>query len=170
MQRARTHTRFFRLVYDSPKQSDIFSGINIRIHIVPAISALERLVFSCAKMVALRTSLRSICWLNDNQRNTCHLCLILKKCSQLIKAPRVKFLLKGLVPALGSGTYLRQILNGNAYPSELGIRYDLCGNGMVDYRCSGSLSPFKPFQKSGTSTLTFVNATFCTFVISKRKS
>ena len=119
MQRARTHTRFFRLVYDSPKQSDIFSGINIRIHIVPAISALERLVFSCAKMVALRTSLRSICWLNDNQRNTCHLCLILKKCSQLIKAPRVKFLLKGLVPALGSGTYLRQILNGNAYPLSL---------------------------------------------------
>lgn len=40
MQIARPHTRFFRLVYDSPKQSDILCGINIRIHIVSAISAV----------------------------------------------------------------------------------------------------------------------------------
>ena len=51
MQIARPHTRFFRLVYDSPKQSDILCGINIRIHIVSAISALERLVSSCADTV-----------------------------------------------------------------------------------------------------------------------
>lgn len=79
MQIARPHTRFFRLVYDSPKQSDILCGINIRIHIVSAISALERLVSSCADMVAHRASLRSICWFHDNQRHTRHSRLVFHK-------------------------------------------------------------------------------------------
>ena len=62
MQISTPHTRFFRLVYDSPKQGDIYSGINIRVHIVPAMIALERLVIPSANMMALGTSLGSICW------------------------------------------------------------------------------------------------------------
>lgn len=91
MQIARPHTRFFRLVYDSPKQSDILCGINIRIHIVSAISALERLVSSCADMVAHRASLRSICWLHDNQGYTRHPSLVFHKGAELMEAPRIEF-------------------------------------------------------------------------------
>ena len=53
MQISTPHTRFFRLFYCSPKQGDIYSGINIRIHIVPAMLALERLVIPSTNMMAL---------------------------------------------------------------------------------------------------------------------
>lgn len=163
MQIARPHTRFFRLAYSSPKQSDILSGIDIRIHIVSAISALKGLVLSCADMMALGTGLGSICRVNDNQRDSSHLCLVFKECSQLVEAPGIKFFSECSVPALGSGAYFGKALDGNAYSSEFGFRYNLLGNGMVDYRCSGSFFPFKPFQKSGTATLAFVRAPFRAF-------
>lgn len=163
MQIARPHTRFFRLVYDSPKQSDILCGINIRIHIASAISALERLVASCAYMVAHGTGLRSICWLHDNQRYTCHSRLVFHKGTELMEAPRIEFFPKALVPAFGGGAYIRQVLYGNTKPSDFGFHNDLFGNGVVDYRRGSSFFPFKPFQEFGAATFAFVSAAFRAF-------
>lgn len=163
MQIARPHTRFFRLVYDSPKQSDILCGINIRIHIVSAISALERLVSSCADMVAHRASLRSICWFHDNKRHTRHSRLVFHKGAELMEAPRIEFFSKALVPAFGGGAYIRQVLYGNTKPSDFGFHNDLFGNGVVDYRRGSSFFPFKPFQEFGAATFAFVSAAFRAF-------
>lgn len=163
MQIARPHTRFFRLVYDSPKQSDILCGINIRIHIVSAISALERLVSSCADTVAHRASLRSICWLHDNQGYTRHSSLVFHKGAELMEAPRIEFFSKALVPAFGGGAYIGQVLYGNTKTPCFGFHNDLFGNGVVDYRRGSSFFPFKPFQEFGAATFAFVNAAFRAF-------
>ena len=85
MQISTPHTRFFRLFYCSPKQGDIYSGINIRIHIVPAMIALERLVIPSANMMALGTSLGSICWWNDNQRYSIPFSFVFNKIPKLGK-------------------------------------------------------------------------------------
>lgn len=89
MQSARQHTRFFRLVYYSPKQSDILCGIDVRIHIATAMIALERLVASYTDMVASVTSLRSIFRLNYNQLYTGKPALVSKKLPKLAEIPRV---------------------------------------------------------------------------------
>lgn len=100
MQISTPHTRFFRLVYDSPKQGDIYSGINIRVHIVPAMIALERLVIPSANMMALGTSLGSICWWNDNQRYSIPFSLVFNKRPKLEKTQELSSLLNVLFPRL----------------------------------------------------------------------
>lgn len=163
MQIARPHTRFFRLVYDSPKQSDILCGINVRIHIASAISALERLVSSCADMVAHGTGLRSICRFHDNQRHTRHSRLVFQKRTQLEEVPRIELSSECFVSAFGGGAYIGQVLYGNTKSSDFGFHYDLFGNGVVDYRRGSSFFPFKPFQEFGAATFAFVSAAFRAF-------
>ena len=169
MQITRPHTRFFRLVYDSPKQSDILCGINVRIHIASAISALERLVASCADTVAFATSLRSICVWNNDNLYTCSFAFVFKERTQLVEIPVIASTAKSLVPPLGVHffTDVFQILNGNAHPFGFGFHYDLFGNGVVDYCCGSSFFPFEPFQELGTSTFAFVSATFRAFGLNR---
>lgn len=167
MQSARQHTRFFRLVYDSPKQSDILCGINVRIHIATAIMALERLVISCTYMLALVASLRSICRWNDNQLNARKFALVCKKLSKLTEIPRVEFSLKCIVSTLRSFSDIFQVLNSYADTSLYGFGNNMLGNSMVDYRCGGLFSPFKPFQKSGASTLALPFSAFCAFGLNR---
>lgn len=163
MQSARQHTRFFRLVYYSPKQSDILCGIDVRIHIATAMIALERLVASYTDMVAFVTSLRSIFRLNYNQLHTGKSALVSKEFPKLAEIPRVEFCPEGLVSPLGCPADMLQVLNGYANASLLGFGNNTLGNSVVDYRCGSSFSPFKPFQESGTSTLALSCSASCAF-------
>ena len=167
MQIARQHTRFFRQVYDNPKQSDILCGINIRIHIASAILALKRLVVSCPGMLALVASLRSICRWNDNQLDSGKFALVGKELPKLTEIPRIEFCFKGLVSPFGCFANVFQVLNGYAGASLSGFGNNILGNGMVDYHCSGLFSPFKPFQKSGASTLALPCSAFCAFGLNR---
>lgn len=167
MQTARPHTRFFRLVYGSPKQSDILCGVDVRIHIVSAIYTLEVLVLSCADMVALRTSLGSICLVHDNQRYTCPLGLIFQTRAELPEAPGIELPSESPVPVFGGGADVGQILNGNTKPFGLGFHYYLFGNGVVDYCCSSPFFPFEPFQEFCTATFAFMGATFHAFGLNR---
>ena len=167
MQISTPHTRFFRLFYCSPKQGDIYSGINIRIHIVPAMIALERLVIPSANMMALGTSLGSICWWNDNQRYSIPFSLVFNKRPKLEKTPRVKFSFERFIPTLGIRSDVCQVFNGDANSSSFSfIDYSL-GDGVIDYRCRGSLFPFKPFQESSASTFTFTCSTSSAFGLNR---
>lgn len=167
MQISTPHTRFFRLVYGSPKQGDIYSGINIRIHIVPAMLALERLVIPSTNMMALGTSLGSICWWNDNQRYSIPFSLVFNKRPELGKTPRVKFSFERFIPTLGIRSDVCQVFNGDANSSSFSfIDYSL-GDGVIDYRCRGSLFPFKPFQESSASTFTFTCSTSSAFGLNR---
>lgn len=163
MQSARQHTRFFRLVYYSPKQSDILCGIDVRIHIATAMIALERLVASYTDMVAFVTSLRSIFRLNYNQLHTGKSALVSKEFPKLAEIPRVEFCPEGLVSPFGCPADMLQVLNGYANASLLGFGNNTLGNSVVDYRCGSSFSPFRPFQESGTSTLALPCSASCAF-------
>lgn len=167
MQISTPHTRFFRLFYCSPKQGDIYSGINIRIHIVPAMIALERLVIPSTNMMTLGTSLGSICWWNDNQRYSIPFSLVFNKRPKLGKTPIVKFSFKRFIPTLGIRSDVCQVFNGDTNPSSFSfIDYSL-GDGMIDYRCRGSLFPFKPFQEPSASTFTFTCSTSSAFGLNR---
>ena len=163
MQSARQHTRFFRLVYYSPKQSDILCGIDVRIHIATAMIALERLVASYTDMVASVASLRSIFRLNYNQLYTGKPALVSKELPKLAENPRVELCPEGLVSPFGCPADMLQVLNGYANASFLGFGYNALGNSVVDYRCGSSFSPFKPFQESGASTLALPCSASCAF-------
>ena len=147
MQGATIHIRLFGLVYNNPKQGDIPCGIDVRIHIVPAIRALERLAVSCTKVMAMAASLRSIGRFDDNQLDTRKSAFVREECTELTEVPSVELASESLVPTLGSLTYLAKVFNGEADASFLCVGNNLFGNGVVDYRCSGLFSPAKPFQE-----------------------
>ena len=147
MQGATIHIRLFGLVYDNPKQGDISCGIDVRIHIGPAIRALERLAVSYAEVMATAASLRSICRFDDNQPDTRKSAFVCEKRTELTEVLSVELASESLVPTLGGLTYLAKIFNRKADASFLCVGNDLFGNGVVDYRCSGLFSPAKPFQE-----------------------
>ena len=147
MQRATIHIRLFGLVYDNPKQGDIPCGIDVRIHIVPAIRALERLAVSYTKVMAMAASLRSICRFHDNQPDTRKSAFVREECTELTEVPSVKLASESLVPTLCCLTYLAKVFNRKADAPFLCVGNDLFGDGVVDYRCCGLFSPAKPFQE-----------------------
>lgn len=155
MQSATIHIRLFGLVYNNPKQGDIPCGIDVRIHIVPAIHALERLVFPDADVMATAASLRSIGWFNDNQLDTGKSAFVSQEGTELAEIPTVEFASESLVPALCGLSDMAKVLYGEAYASVLCLRNNLFGNGVVDYRCSGLLSPAKPFQEPLAASCAF---------------
>lgn len=147
MQEATIHIRLFGLVYDNPKQGDISCGIDVRIHIVPAIRALERLAVPYTEVMAMAASLRSICRFDDNQPDTRKSAFVREERTELTKVPSVELASESFVPALGGLTYLAKVFNRKTDASFLCVGNDLFGDGMVDYRCSGLFSPAKPFQE-----------------------
>ena len=147
MQGATIHIRLFGLVYDNPKQGDITCGIDVRIHIVPAIRALERLAVSCTKVMAMAASLRSICRFDDNQPDTRKSAFVREERTELTKVPSVELASESLVPTFGGLPYLAKVFNGKTDASFLCVENDLFGDGVVDYRCRGLFSPAKPFQE-----------------------
>lgn len=147
MQRATVHIRLFRLVYDNPKQGDIPCGIDVRIHIVPAIRALERLAVPYTEVMAMAASLRSICRFNDNQPDTRKSAFVCEERAKLTEAPSIEFASESLVPSLGGLTYLAKVFNRKTDASFLCVRNNLFGDGVVNYRSSGLFSPAKPFQE-----------------------
>lgn len=155
MQNATIHIRLFGLVYDNPKQGDIPCGIDVRVHIVPAMLALERLVISFTDMVAMAASLRSIGRFNDNQLNTRDGALVCEKRSELSEVPGVKFSLESLVSPLCGTSDVAEVFDSEADASILGLGNDSLGYGVVDYRCCGLLSSTKPFQEPLASPCAF---------------
>lgn len=147
MHGATIHIRLFGLVYDNPKQGDIPCGIDVRIHIVPAIRALERFAVSYTKVMAMAASLRSICRFDDNQPNTRKSTFVREERTELTEIPSAESASESLVPTLGGLTYLAKVFNRKTNASFLCVGNDLLGDGMVDYRCSGLFSPTKPFQE-----------------------
>lgn len=147
MQGATIHIRLFGLVYDNPKQGDIPCGIDVRIHIVPAIRALERLAVPYTEVVAMAASLRSICRFDDNQSNTRKSAFVCEERTELTEIPSVELASESLVPALGGLTNFAKIFDSKTDATFLCVGNDLFGNGVVDYRCSGLFSPAKPFQE-----------------------
>lgn len=147
MQGATIHIRLFGLVYDNPKQGDIPCGIDIRIHIAPAIRALERLAVSYAEVMATAANLRSICRFDDNQPDTRKSAFVCEERTKLTEVPSVELASEILVSTLGGLTYLAKVFNGKTDASFLCVGNNLFGDGVVDYRCSGLFSPAKPFQE-----------------------
>lgn len=147
MQGATIHIRLFGLVYNNPKQGDIPCGIDVRIHIVPAIRALERLAVPYTKVMTMAASLRSICRFDDNQPDTRKSAFVRKERTELTEIPSVELASESLVPTLGGLTYLAKVFNRKADASFLCVGNDLFGDGVVDYRCGGLFSPAKPFQE-----------------------
>lgn len=147
MQRATIHIRLFGLVYDNPKQGDIPCGIDVRIHIVPAIRTLERLAVPYAKVMAMAASLRSICRFHYNQPDTRKSAFVRKERTELTEVPSVELASESLVPTLCSLAYFAKVFDGKADAPFLCVGNDLFGNGVVDYRCCGLFSPAKPFQE-----------------------
>ena len=147
MQGATIHIRLFGLIYDNPKQGDIPCGIDVRIHIVPAIRTLERLAVPYTEVMAMAASLRSICRFDDNQPDTRKSAFVCEERTELTEVPSVELASESLVPTLGSLTYLAKVFNRKADASFLCVGNNLFGNGVVDYRCSGLFSPAKPFQE-----------------------
>lgn len=155
MQRATVHIRLFGLVYDNPKQGDISCGIDVRIHIVPAIRALERLAVPYAEVAAMAASLRSICRFDDNQLNTRKSAFVSKESPKLTEIPAIELAPESLVPSLGGLTNLAKVFDSKSDTPILCIGNNLFGNGVVDYRCSGLFSPAKPFQELLASSCAF---------------
>lgn len=147
MQGATIHIRLFGLVYDNPKQGDIPCGIDVRIHIAPAIRALERLAVSYAEVMATAASLRSICRFDDNQPDTRKSAFVCEERTKLTEVPSVELASEILASTLGGLTYLAKVFNGKTDASFLCVGNNLFGDGVVDYRCSGLFSPAKPFQE-----------------------
>ena len=155
MQGATIHIRLFGLVYDNPKQGDIPCSIDVRIHIVPAIRALERLAVSYTKVMAMAASLRSICRFDDNQPDTRKSAFVREERTELTEVPSVELASESLVPTFGGLPYLAKVFNGKTDASFLCVGNNLFGDGMVDYRCCGLFSPTKPFQELLTTSCAF---------------
>ena len=147
MQRATVHIRLFGLIYNNPKLGDISGGIDIRIHIVPAIRALERLAVSDTNVIAMAASLRSICRFYNNQLNTRKSAFVGKESSELTEIPTIELAAESLIPSLRCLANLTEVLNSKSNTSLFGIGDNLFGNGVVDDCCGGLLSPAKPFQE-----------------------
>ena len=155
MQRATIHIRLFGLIYNNPKQGDIPCGVYVRIHIAPAIRALERLAVSDANVMAKAASLRSICRFYNNQLNTRKSAFVGKESSKLTEVPTIKLATKSLIPSLRCLTNLTKIFDSKSDTSLLGIGNNLFGNGVVDDCCGGLFSPTKPFQESLATSCAF---------------
>lgn len=147
MQGATIHIRLFGLVYDNPKQGDIPCGIDVRIHIVPAIRALERLAVPYTEVMAMAASLRSICRFDDNQPNTRKSAFVRKERTELTEVPSVELASESLVPTLGGLTNLAKVFDSKTDTTFLCVGNNLLGDGVIDYRRSGLFSPAKPFQE-----------------------
>lgn len=142
------HTRFFRLIYGSPKRSDIFSRIKIGIHIVSAVCTRERLVFSCANTVANTTSLGSVCRFNNNKLNAVQSCLVVDKGAKLPERPATKFYLKLFVSTFRGEPDVSQVFNGNSFALHFCRLNNAFRNSMIDDCCGSPFLATKPFQKS----------------------
>lgn len=164
MQRA-VHTRFFRLIYGSPEHSDINCGVNIRIHIVSAVWTLERLVLSCANMMAAGTSLRSVSRFNDNKINAMQSGFILNKGTQLAERPAAEFSPELLVPSFGREPDVSQVLDRDTL--VFGFRRKnnpLCDSVVNDCRRSPFFA-FEPFQQFCATSFTRMRSTFRAFAL-----
>src|SRR6185312_15426290 len=115
MNRTTAHNRFSRLTYNSPKRSNIYTGVNISIYIVSAVIALKRLVLPIANMLANRTGFRSISRLNDHKINDVEFCFVLQETKQLIERPATKFCSKLFIPTLRGKADVSQIFNSNSF-------------------------------------------------------
>ena len=155
MQGATIHIRLFGLVYNNPKQGDVPCGIDVRIHIVPAICTLERLVVPDAEVMAVAASLRSIGWFNDNQLNTGKSAFVCQESTELSEIPSVELAPESLVPTLSSLTDMTKVFDSETDTSVLCLGNNLFGNSVVDDRCSGLFSPAKPFQESLATSCAF---------------
>lgn len=164
MHRTTIHTRLFRLIYDSPKQSNVLRRIKIRVNNINfafVIGTLKNLVSTLTDMEAGRTGLGSVSRFYNNQFNTIQSSLVSQKGAQLSERPTTKFSPKLFVSAFRSKADIGQILNGYTFTLSFSRLYNAFCDSVVDYgsRCSffarkafqEASSPFRPFALNRTT-------------------
>lgn len=163
MQRA-IHSRFFSVVYSTPKRSDVNGSVIIRIqniNFTVLICTFKDLVSAFTNMLTTRTGLRSVTRFYDNQFNTIKQRLIFKEVPQLPKIPTSEFSSKLFVSAFRRKTNIGKVFNRNSFALFLSGLYKGFANSMVQNgsRCSFSatkafqeaFSPFRPFALNRTA-------------------
>lgn len=106
----------FRQVYNLPQQSNVLSGIIIRINNINfafVICTLKDLILSFSDIVARRAGLGSVSRFYGNQFNAIQSSFVGKKRTQLSERPATKFSPKLFVSPFGSKADVGQVLNGN---------------------------------------------------------
>jgi hypothetical protein len=159
------HTRFFRLIYGSPKRSDIFSRIKIGIHIVSAVCTRERLVFSCANTVANTTSLGGVCRFNNNKLNAVQSCLVIDKGAKLPERPATKFYPKLFVSTFRGEPDVSQVFNGNSFALHFCRLNNAFRNSMIDDCCGSPFLAFEPFQELCAVSFARMRSSFRAFAL-----
>lgn len=167
MYRTTIHIRFFRLIYNSPERSNVFTGVNVSIFIVSAIIACKRLICSIANMMANGTSFRSICWFNHNQFNTIKSSFIFYKRPQLPKGPPTKFCSKRFISAFRCSPNMGEVFYGNSFILTLCRSYNGLCNKVVLNCCGSSFFASKPFQKFCTASFARPCFTLCAFALNR---
>lgn len=158
MHRTTIHTLFFRLIYNSPKRSDIHRCVHIGIHIVSAVITPKRLVFSIANVMANRTRLTGVCRFNNNQLNAIQNSFVFQKRTELTERPTTKFRSKLFVSTFRSKPNVGQIFNSNSFTLFFCRLYNVLGDSVILNCCRSSFFTFKPFQEF--STASFARACF----------
>src|SRR6185503_27257 len=148
MYRTTIHTRFFRLIYNSPKRSDIIGCVKISVNNTNYafwINTFKDLILSFANMLTDMASFRSVSGSNRYNRNATQRSLIFQKRPKLSKRPVFKFCSKFFVPSFSCKSNVGQILNRNSFALFFGRLNDSFCNCVVLNCGSSSFFAPKPF-------------------------
>ena len=141
-------SRFFRLIYSSPKQGNILAGIIVSVKnffLAIFICTFENLICSLSNVFAYMTHLTGICRGNNNQLNPGKNTLVFQKRTKLMKIPFAKFYSKGFISFFRSKTNTSQIFNSNSFTLFFSKFYNRFRNGVINYCCRCFFFTRKPF-------------------------
>ena len=158
-----THNRASRLVYNSPKSSNIVCCIPVSISFQSAMTALKqlateiRLPFFGVDVMTAAASLRGVGRWNKNNRNSSQDSFIGNKHSELVERPIVCFSPLSFIARLGIQrlTNIGQIFKRQCRTYYLSFVYQLSANAVVDIFLKPRFSPREPLEKSSRPTSAF---------------
>ena len=158
-----THNRAFRLVYNSPKSSNIISCVPVSVSFQPAVTALKhftvtvRLPFFGVDVMATTASLRCVSRRHKDNGDSSQNSFICNKHPELIERPIVRPSPLSFVTGLG----IQRLANiGQVFKRQcciycLGFVYQLSADTVVDIFLKPRFSPREPLEESSRPTSAF---------------
>jgi hypothetical protein len=139
--------RFFRLIYGSPKRSNMDSGVMIRVHTVCAVVTCKRFAVSIADVLANAARFGRVSGVDRNHRNASTSGLVGDKGSKLVEGPPAHCFTKFLSFVCRPKPDAGQILEGNTFGFSLCNRNDLFSDAVMNDSSRPTFTPAKPFQE-----------------------
>src|ERR1035437_6411686 len=147
------HSRFFRLIYSSPKQRDIFRCVIIciyNIYLTIYVNAFKNFIGAFPNVFAYVARLARIRRFYNHKINSTQQTFVGQKRTQLGKIPFAHFGTKLFIPSFGRESDIRQVLNRNSFTKFFCALYKRFADCVINNCCRSFLLARKPFEQLPT--------------------